>query len=412
MDTIIEKLDIFWEIYRDYIGLIGVSFIVSFVLTPLTGVLAQTFQAIDKPANLRDKTDETRERRIHNGLKPRLGGLAVVAAIVVGIFVARQNDLISLSDQKLIHIMLGILILTLVGFWDSVVDVSAKTQLLTQFIVAALVTLAGINISFIEILGTKIDFDVISTSVDVIGLTLHFSPIADIITILWIVGLINAINWVSGIDGLAAAMSIFAGFTLLFLGVKFEAVFAATLAAVLTGAVLGFFPFNFPPSNTFNGSIGDMVQGYLLAVLAVLSGAKLSTSIILLALPILDAIWVVIGRYYRHRHELTSPLDILKISDKTHLHHRLLALGLTIRQTLAIEITMFLGFCVAAYYLAGFRSEAVYMLIAVFLCLGIFTALRIMISRRPQSDDTDSPPDEPKRDIVIEEDTPEERYAY
>lgn len=406
-----DKLITFWELYRDYLGFIGLAALISFLITPLTGVLANKLQAVDKPSQLRDQTDGTRLRRIHVGIKPRLGGLAVVAALLVGLVVVNKQGFIDYSGQVFAHIILGVFILTAIGFWDSLVDASPKTQLLTELLVALLITTAGIRINFIDIVGFEAHFDVINFELAVWGLKFYFSPLADLITVLWIVGLINAMNWVSGIDGLAAAMSIFAGFTFLFLGVKYEAVFASVLAAILTGAIIGFFPFNFPPSNTFNGSVGDMVQGYLLAVLAIISGAKLSASLILLALPIIDAVWVVMGRLLTHRGELKSPLDILRISDKTHLHHRLLTLGFTIRQTLAIETTVFLGFCVAAYYLAGFRSEAVYALAAAGVCLGIFTIIKILISRRPSANGPDAP-SEPKHDIVVEEETPEERYAY
>jgi UDP-GlcNAc:undecaprenyl-phosphate GlcNAc-1-phosphate transferase len=281
---------------------------------------------------------------------------------------------------------------------------------MVHFVAAFIITLSGIHIDLIEVMQVSINFEVITWEFSILDWPLSISPVSDLITILWIVGVINALNWVSGIDGLAAMMSLFAAVTMLFIGVRTEALFAAALAAILAGSISGFLPYNFPPARTFNGSIGDMVQGYLLAILAIISSAKLSTSLILLALPIIDAVWVVLGRLRRHRKEINNPLDILKISDKTHLHHRFLDMGFSVRQTLAIETIIFLGFCIMAYYFAGFSDQTLVVMIAVFTCFVLFVIVAIVrsmaIKRRANKVE-----EKPKAQVV-EEESPEEQYTY
>jgi UDP-GlcNAc:undecaprenyl-phosphate GlcNAc-1-phosphate transferase len=316
------------------------------------------------------------------------------------------------NSQQLLHIIIGIALVTLLGVADSVRDVPAKTQFLVQIIAAIVITTAGIKINFIEIFGTTIQFDALNFTVQLGSIPLQFAPLADMITILWVVGLMNAINWVDGIDGLAAAISMFAALTLMFIGVKYEVIIAATMAALLFGGILGYFPFNFPPAKTYTGAVGVYFQGFMLAILAIISGAKLSTSLIVLALPIIDAVWVLFGRFQRNRRQIRSPLDLLKISDKTHLHHRLLDLGFTTKQTLAIEVTISLVFCVTAYYFAGFSQETVLMLLAVTVCLIFFSIVKVMQIRAERSKKALEKEAVKEEEVKVVTETPEEKYAY
>lgn len=398
------------DLYENYAILAGLVFLVSLLLTPITGVIAQAIGIIDQPAHKRDQDDKTRSRRIHKKSMPKFGGIAIVIAFLVGILLALDAGLLQMDSYQLAHIVIGVIFLTIGGFLDDYYDLSSQTQLMVHFVAAFIITLSGIHIDLIEVMQVSINFEVITWEFSILDWPLSISPVSDLITILWIVGVINALNWVSGIDGLAAMMSLFAAVTMLFIGVRTEALFAAALAAILAGSISGFLPYNFPPARTFNGSIGDMVQGYLLAILAIISSAKLSTSLILLALPIIDAVWVVLGRLRRHRKEINNPLDILKISDKTHLHHRFLDMGFSVRQTLAIETIIFLGFCIMAYYFAGFSDQTLVVMIAVFTCFVLFVIVAIVrsmaIKRRANKVE-----EKPKAQVV-EEESPEEQYTY
>jgi UDP-GlcNAc:undecaprenyl-phosphate GlcNAc-1-phosphate transferase len=155
-----------------------------------------------------------------------------------------------------------------------------------------------------------------------------------------------------------------------------------------------------------------MTQGFLLAILAIVSGGKLTTSIIILALPLIDAAWVLLGRFIKHRQEIKNPLDLLAISDKTHLHHRLLDMGLTRRQTLFIEVTIFLIFCIAAYQLSGFSQQTVAVMVAVVACCVIFIIISLL-SRRAKRLNIDKAKQttQTQRKAVVDE-APEDKYAY
>ena len=408
------EIEILYNLYDTYLFIIAVSFLLALLVTPLTGVLSTRLNAVDiSPVN-RDRSDKTRDRRIHRRDMPNLGGIGLTIGMLGGVAIAFMVGQLTEFDQKLLHIILGIFIIVLLGFYDSVNDLPAKRQIFYQIVAALVVTTGGIKIDVIHLMGIQIDFTLINFEIPLSQMTLYISPIADLITIIWIVGIINAINWVSGIDGLAASMSLFAAVTFLFIGVRTDSVIAAILSASLVGGIMGFLPYNLPSAKTFNGSAGDMLQGYLLAILAIVSGAKFSASIILLSLPVIDSLWVLVGRYLRHKQELNGPLDIMNISDKTHLHHRLMDLGLSVRQTLVVEISIFLVFCFTAYYVAGFSELTLAVLGTVLACFIMFTFIAIIRARSTKKsaaqeaeleNDDDSPPP------VITE-APEEKYAY
>ncbi len=405
MIDIAQEWEFFVANYGFAVGLIGICAITAFVLTPWTGVLARKLGALDLPTRLRRSDDVTRNRRVHTEAMPSLGGLAVVIALLVGLAVMVGTGRLEVTPL-IISLVLGGAVITVLGFVDSVFDVPAKTQFLVHILTGLLVVLSGTKIENIEILGQVIDFTFLTFPLFTGDSVILIQPFADIITILWIVFVINAINWVSGIDGLAASMCFAAAITFMFIGVKYEVIFAAIISAALAGSILGFLPYNMPPARTFNGTIGDMMQGFLLAVLAISSGAKLTATFILLALPILDALWVLYFRFVKNRREIRNPLDILKISDKSHLHHRLMDIGFSVRQTLGIEFSIFLLFCVAAYYFAGFSTETIASIIAVFVCIVVFIVLSIMKRRGRTVKKAEKPtgPDASQ--------TPEEKYAY
>jgi UDP-GlcNAc:undecaprenyl-phosphate GlcNAc-1-phosphate transferase len=400
------------EQYQNFFLLVGVVTVLSFLLAPIAGAIAMRIGAVDKPAQLRDRNDPTRFRKIHDVIMPQLGGAAVFVSFAIGAILAYQSGaLVGVSSQQLLMLSIAIFVIVALGFWDSITDVPARTQIMLQFLAAIIVTMAGIKILNIEILSTFINFDWANFTIPVAGLQLQFNLPADIITWVWIVGVVNAINWVDGIDGLSSSMVLFAALTLVFIGVKYEAMFAAVLAAILFGSVLGYLPFNLPPAKTYAGGIGVMFPGFLLSILAIMSGAKLSTALILLALPVIDAMWVLWGRFRNHRREIKSIFDLMRISDKTHLHHRLLDIGLSKKQALVAEISIFLVFCVAAYYLAGFSEGTVGILIALAFVLIVFTVVSIL-SRRAARRKPVLEKEKAAPKVKVATETPEEKYAY
>ncbi|MBU2595630.1 undecaprenyl/decaprenyl-phosphate alpha-N-acetylglucosaminyl 1-phosphate transferase [Patescibacteria group bacterium] len=282
----------------------------SLLFTPLVKVIAQKFGFVDLP----DK------RKVHKKITARLGGLAIFLsfAIVTLIFYFFKKDFFVFAPWheynlpvKFTGIIIGALVLIIVGIIDDKKTLSPWTKLGAQIIAALIVIISGTRIEYVNNpLGGFINFD----------LTVSY-----LISLVWIVGIINVINFLDGLDGLAAGVSFFASISIFFISLLLTVYQPATafLSIVLAGALLGFLPFNFNPAKIFMGDSGSLFLGYVLAILSIVSGAKMATALLVLGFPIIDGLWVVARRIARSE----SPFK----PDKTHLHHRLLSIGLSVR---------------------------------------------------------------------------------
>lgn len=292
------------------------SFILVILLTPLVRQFSIAKGIVDQPGG----------RRINQLPIPRMGGLAIVAGfwLTVLIFAIFQPELLNFSgqtilglDRNLFGVLLGSAILASAGAIDDVRGLSPAAKLFAQILAAACIPLFGIHIQWLAhpLGGTDIQLPLWLDSLLLIG---------------WIVGLINVVNWLDGLDGLATGISAIAGLILFFLSLATFVNQPATalLAIVLFGSSLGFLKFNFNPAKIFLGDSGSMFLGFILAILAVISGGKLATAGLVLGLPILDAAWVIIRRSLAGQFPWNA--------DRKHLHHRLLDAGLSQRQTVLL----------------------------------------------------------------------------
>jgi hypothetical protein len=156
--------------------------------------------------------------------------------------------------------------------------------------------------------------------------------------VFWIVGMINSINWIDGLDGLSTGVALIASVTLgiLSLTTQVSQPLIAVLCFALAGALLGFLRWNFHPARIFSGTTGVQFVGYTLAVLSILGSAKVAVALLVLGVPIIDTFWIIVGRLSQRRSPFTP--------DRSHIHHRLLDLGLSHRNTVlfiyAICITL------------------------------------------------------------------------
>lgn len=255
-------------------------------------------------------TDKPNSRKVHEKVMPRLGGLAIFIGVMVGFYVS------GLYKEQVTAISIGAIVIIAIGIMDDMMELSAKTKLLGQILAAAAVVASGL----------KIDF-----------LTIPFIGMFDLgwwtypITILWIVGITNAINLIDGLDGLAAGTSFIVITTIAFMaGIAGKALIFG-LALILLGSILGFLFYNFHPAKIFMGDTGALFLGYGIAILSLLGLFKSVTlfsfivPIIILGVPVFDTTFAIIRRIVNKR-PISSP-------DKSHLHHRLLALGLSHRNT-------------------------------------------------------------------------------
>ena len=400
----INSISSILEKYYEFIPYFGLAFIIAFFLTPIMGKIAKKLKAVDLPATQRRRDDKTLQQRIHKKAKPRLGGLAIIIPFVL-ITLFTQN-----ITPQLIGLYIGIGILTVVGVLDDIYELSGKIKLPFQLLAAIVVVVAGSTIPSIQIAGQFFDFTAWTTDIDIFGYIYKFIFPADFISVFWIVLLINAINWVGGIDALEETVTFVAAITMMFIGVKLGNPELAFLAVVLSGSILGFMPFNFPPSKILAGDAGDTVLGFTIAVLSIQVGAKFPTAILVLIIPILDMIWVLFGRLKRNR--IRNPLNLLSISDRTHLHHRLLDLGYSGKQVLFLEATAISILATVAFYLTSMNTLVLVAIAAsavliMFSLIGVYSKRKKDKLRREKELNKDLPP-EPTPD----EPSPESKYAY
>lgn len=280
------------------------ALIICLFLVPFVGKLAIKIGAVDKP----------NARKVHTTLMPRMGGLAIYLSFFAVVLCTQP------LTKEIIGLLLGATLLIAVGIWDDCKDIPAKVKLVGQIAAACIPVAFGIRVEFM------------SNPLD--GLPLHLAVFSIPVTVIWIVGIINAVNLIDGLDGLAAGTSIIAAITMAIVGYSSGQYTMMALALILAGAALGFLRYNFHPAKIFMGDTGSMFLGYILSVLAVMGVAKsvtfisLVTPILVLGIPIFDTLFAIIRRTIKHQ-PLFKP-------DKEHLHHCLLNMGFSHRNTVLV----------------------------------------------------------------------------
>ncbi len=272
--------------------------------------------------------DHPREGEAQNRPLPRTGGYALFVAFLAGILVSILT-LPRFPDEwpRLFGMILGSVLILPVALLDDLKRLSPWPQLAAQTGIAMVAVAFGIRVDLVS---------------NPFGGTL---PVPDLavwpLSVLWIIGMMNTVNFADGIDGLAGGIGFIAATTLFFVSLGFGQYSIAALSLALACATLAFLRWNFFPSQLILGTSGATLIGFLLAVLSTIGGAKIATALLVLGLPIADVATVIIYRLARGR----SPF---KGGDRAHLHHRLLALGLTQRQVVGVFYTLCASFGIAA----------------------------------------------------------------
>lgn len=312
------------------------TFIISLFITPVVKILAVKIGAIDKP----------NERKVHKKLMPRMGGLAIFISFIIGVALF-PPDLIDVWP-----IFLGATIIIVLGILDDIFNLSARVKFLGQIVAALLPVLAGIQIEFI-------------TTPD--GTIIEFGYLAIPLTVFWIVAITNAINLIDGLDGLAAGVSSIALISISTLAFSLGNVTATFIGILLLGSTLGFLVYNFYPAKIFMGDTGSLFLGYMISITAILGFTKSATvlsliiPIIILAIPIMDTTFAIIRRIINGK-PLTAP-------DKYHLHHCLIRLGFTHRQSVVLIYLLSGLFSLAAVIFTRSTIWGASLLIVVLLVL-------------------------------------------
>ncbi|MCX7792479.1 MAG: undecaprenyl/decaprenyl-phosphate alpha-N-acetylglucosaminyl 1-phosphate transferase [Chloroflexaceae bacterium] len=296
-------------------------------------------------------------RHIHQHPTPTVGGVAMIAgfaaALALSFGLQRLHPALTRSGFEYLRLGLllaGASLVAIISLIDDLRDLPALPRLLVH-VLAALIAVGPYlwdQRLYPDALGEPTEArGIILTAfnfpfVDQIHLH-NFSPwLAIGATIFWIVGIQNMVNWADGLDGLAAGVTLIAAMILALHTLNLEPpqYTVAMLPLALAGACAGFLPFNVHPARTFMGDVGAMTIGYILAVSAIIGGAKLATALLVLGVPLIDMAWLILVRTLRGRGAARAGRD--------HLHHRLLALGLSQRQVVLIYYGLSLAFGVIA----------------------------------------------------------------
>ncbi|RTR36400.1 undecaprenyl/decaprenyl-phosphate alpha-N-acetylglucosaminyl 1-phosphate transferase [Robertmurraya yapensis] len=321
-----------------------IAFFTTIVLTPVVKKLAYKLGATDKPNN----------RKVHQKLMPRLGGLAIYIGFIVGVLLLQP------SDDVHIPILIGSFIIILTGFIDDIKEISPRVKLLGQIISALIVVIYGdLQVQFVNLpFGGQLDFGILSIP----------------ITMIWIIGITNAINLIDGLDGLAGGVSSIALFSIAGMAlIMGNQVYVMVIALVLAVSALGFLVYNFHPAKIFMGDTGALFLGYMIAVLSLLgfknvTFISLVIPVIILAVPISDTLFAIIRRIV-NKQPLSAP-------DKSHLHHCLIKLGYSHKKTVLI-IYLMSALCGLAAFL--FSQATVWG--ALIILTTIIIALEIIVEK-------------------------------
>lgn len=383
-----------YERYIQYAPIFLTSVATSFLLTPVIGFIARKLNILGFPPSMRKGKKKSDKRHLEKQPTPLLGGLAVIIPFII----------LTLSNTSPSHeitaLLIAVGILAVMGMIDDRHELSGGVQLAVQILVAIFLAASIIDIPYVSNpLGGVIQLDQASIEGSLWGIDMRFLIPGDILLVAWIIICTVAVKISSGTDGLMEGNSFIASFLFFLLSIRYINEQIAIVSIIFAGLILGFLFFNFYPSKIWSGSTGKSTYGFVLAVLSVLSGAKLATAIMILLLPIADLFIVMIGRYREHKPK--NPLKLLTISDQTHLHHKLLSLGLSERRVAFIEyiITATLG--AVALALSGTYKAFLFLITAVFTSAFIMS-LSYFIQKR-----SEPPPETPRDDR-----TPEAKYSY
>lgn len=327
-----------------------IAFIIALIATPIISKIAFRIGAVDRPD----------ARKVHSRIMPRMGGIAIYLAVSLAILIT--GSMTGLAPQVK-GLLLGGTIITLVGLIDDLKNLSPRVKLLGQIVAASVLVAYGSKVMFIT---------------NPFGSLIYLNPFGiDFgipLTILWVVGVTNAVNLVDGLDGLAGGLASIAALTIGVIAWHEGQMMAVIPALTLFAAIAGFLRYNFFPAKIFMGDSGSLFLGYMLAGLSVMGLTKgaavmsMFVPVLIFGIPIFDTLFAILRRYINNKPIFQA--------DKEHLHHRLLALGLSHKQTVLIMygVSCLLG--VSAVFLTFLTTAQSFMVF-----LGITLAVFVVANR-------------------------------
>ena len=321
------------------IAAFAIAAVLSYFFTPPVKNFAHKVGAIDVPKDA---------RRMHKKPIPRLGGLAIYGGFLCSILIFGQ------LDETMLCVLLGAAIIVALGIFDDVLALGAKLKFVVQIVAAAIpVCIGNLQIGLFTNLNPLSDTPFV-----------HLGILAVPVTIIWIVGITNAVNLIDGLDGLAVGVSSIAAITMLAVALLTGNMPIAITMAALAGACIGFMPYNLNPAKIFMGDTGSTFLGYMLATVSIMGLFKFYAVIsfavpfLILGLPIFDTANAIIRRVAAGR----SPMS----PDRGHVHHKLIDMGFNQKQAVAIlyAISATLGLTAVVLTSSG-EVKAIVLLLAV-----------------------------------------------
>ena len=286
----------------------AVAFAIAYLMTPPVKRFAQAVGAMDVPKD---------ERRVHDHPIPRMGGLAIFLGFVLSLLL-----FVDMSTQVM-GLLLGTVIIAVMGALDDIMNLNAWIKLAGQVLAAGVAIRCGIVV------------DAISNFTPAGGTTfLNTYWLAIPVTVIWIVACTNAVNLIDGLDGLAVGVSTISSLTMLVVSLFVAEPVVSLILAALTGACVGFMPYNLNPAKIFMGDVGSQFLGFVLSTVSIVGLFKLHAIItflvplMALAVPLADTTFAFFRRILKGQ----SPFH----ADKGHFHHRLLAMGMSQKQVVAV----------------------------------------------------------------------------
>ena len=317
-----------------YIAIIFAAFALSCALTPLMRRFATRVGIVDRPDG---------KRKLQRDPVPYLGGVAIVVAFLV----AATATLVALGEvTKLFAVtVIGTILMCALGLVDDIIDMKPYLKFGGQVLIATLTVVFGGAIEYITLFGKYIPLGVLSAP----------------LTVLWIVLVVNAVNMIDGLDGLACGISAFSLMAMFVSSLVNGNIVSAVVCCALCGAALGFLPYNLTPASIFMGDSGAMSLGYVMATVSVFGLAKgpalISVVIpaLVLAVPVTDAVRLFFERLFKRRNPFSS--------DRSHIHHKLIDMGMTprgavltlylISSAFAVSAVLYIKYRLAAFIIAG-----------------------------------------------------------
>ncbi len=351
---------------------LSVALLTVVLLTPLVRWASIRLHLEDTP---------TESRKIHKGAIPTLGGVSIffgtMAAFLVGYWIS--PEFAQLVDKGLWAVLLGSMLICLTGMLDDVVNLNFKTKFAIQITIAVFTVVFGEH-RITQILNPFGEAIVLS------------EPLSSTLTVIWIVGICNAVNLIDGLDGLAAGVVGIGAATMSVISALYGDIALALAYAAIAGATLGFLRYNFNPATIFMGDTGALFIGYLMACLPLFHAPSTTDGIIwlqvlILGFPIADTLLAPVRRLLSGSHPFKA--------DKEHIHHRLMFfIGLSHRHTVLRIYSISIVLCVAALLtvfvmqsLSTHSAIAIYVILSAMLVLGAVGLRRLgyftAIVRRP-----------------------------